>query len=104
MFTNNNKQSSSSPDSDVDCQDDELQDSNTSSFDSLFYSDASDGSEVDVEGGAALTGGAGERHTPDVSRVGVSALKGATIVHDLEMSDDADDEADIGLQSIMAQV
>lgn len=104
MLANGNKHTFSSPDSDVDCQDDELQDSNTSSFDSLFYSDASDGSEVEVEVGAALKEGAVERHTPDVSRVGVSALKGATIVHDMEMSDDADDEADIGLQSIMAHV
>jgi hypothetical protein len=61
------------------------------------------GSEVEVDGGVALTEEAVETHTPDILAIDISGLKNATMVHDVEMDGD-DFGADIGLQSIMAQV
>ena len=69
------------------------------------YTSASEGSEVEVDGGVALTEEAVETHTPDILAVPTSKAKSATLVQDMEMTDDEDNaEADIGLQSIMAQV
>jgi len=69
------------------------------------YTSASEGSEVEVDGGVALTEEAVETHTPDILAVPTSGEKNATVVQDVEMTDDEDGaEADIGLQSIMAQV
>jgi hypothetical protein len=62
-----------------------------------------DGSEVAVDGGVALTEEAVETHTPDILAIDIPALKNAATVHDVEMDDD-EFGADIGLQSIMAQV
>jgi hypothetical protein len=55
------------------------------------------GSEVEVEGGVALTEEAVEKHTPDI-------LRDATTTTDTELDEGDDANADIGLQSIMAQV
>ncbi|KAF2632984.1 hypothetical protein BU25DRAFT_427760 [Macroventuria anomochaeta] len=61
----------------------------SSESDFSVYSCISEGSEVEVEGGVALTEEAVESHTPDILAVDVPASKS---------------EADVGLQSIMAQV
>ncbi|KAF1944734.1 hypothetical protein EJ02DRAFT_77175 [Clathrospora elynae] len=79
-----------------------------SSSDSEFsvYSFATEGSEVEVEdGGVALTEEAVESRTPDLIVVGVPATQktGAVVTTDRVDEDDATG-ADIGLQSIMAQV
>jgi hypothetical protein len=75
--------------------------SNASDF--SIYTSASEGSEVEVEGGVALTEEAVEMHTPDILAVDVGAVKTISVVQDIEMGDDEDD-ADEGLSSIMAQV
>jgi hypothetical protein len=62
-----------------------------------------DRSEVEVDGGVALTEEAIETHTPDILAIDISGIKNAAMVHDVEMDDD-EFGADIGLQSIMAQV
>jgi hypothetical protein len=68
------------------------------------YSFASEGSEVPVDGGVALTEEAVETHTPDILAVDMSlALKHTAMVRDVEM-DSTDDEDDGGLQSVMTQV
>jgi hypothetical protein len=64
---------------------------------------ASEGSEVMVDGGVALTEEAVRTHTPDILAVDFPALKHAAVVHDVEMGEDDDVDADIGLQSIMTQ-
>ena len=87
--------------------DNNSQEASSSDSDFSVYSCASEGSEVEVDGGVALTEEAVETHTPDILAIDVSAEKNATMVQDVEMADgdDEDDvEADIGLQSIMAQV
>ncbi|KAH7384384.1 hypothetical protein DE146DRAFT_681396 [Phaeosphaeria sp. MPI-PUGE-AT-0046c] len=106
IVSRGNYHDSSSQDSGFGCQDNGVQDTSTSSFNSSTYSDASDGSEVDVEVGTALSGEAVEMHDRGDLGLGISPLKGAAVVQDVEMDEDedADDEADIGLQSIMTQV
>ncbi|KAH3979326.1 hypothetical protein HBI82_103960 [Parastagonospora nodorum] len=76
----------------------------TTSDNVTMYSCVSRGSEVEVEGGVALTEEAVETHTPDILAIDVSHIKNAMMIHDLEMDDDEDFAADIGLQSIMTQV
>ncbi|KAL5120023.1 hypothetical protein ACEQ8H_002121 [Pleosporales sp. CAS-2024a] len=73
------------------------------SADSVMDSCESRGSEVQVEGGLALTEEAVDTHTPDILALDLSSLKIAlAAVQDVEMDVE---EADIGgLQSIMAQV
>jgi hypothetical protein len=63
------------------------------------------GSEVEVDGGVALTEEAVETHTPDILEADLFALKTAAVVRDLELDRTFDDDAaDLGLQSILAQV
>jgi hypothetical protein len=69
---------------------------------STMYSCLSHGSEVDVEGGLALTEEAVEMHTPDI--LAVDRMKNPMLVRDMEMDESDEDEGDIGLQSIMTQV
>jgi hypothetical protein len=78
--------------------------SSSSESDFSVHSCASEGSEVEVEGGVALTEEAVETHTPDILAVDVAAREDAVSLQDIDMSDDGDVEADIGLQSIMTQV
>jgi hypothetical protein len=77
--------------------------SSANASDFSIYTSASEGSEVEVEGGVALTEEAVEMHTPDILAVDVGAVKTISVVQDVEMGDD-DDDADEGLSSIMAQV
>lgn len=95
---------STADDSGVECQDDDMQDMSSSSFDSSVCSDASDGGEIEEHGGVALQAHENITHTPVARGVGVSSLKNGVVVQDVEMDGDADDEADIGFQSIMTQV
>lgn len=68
------------------------------------FASESEGSEVCVAGGVALTEEAVETHTPDVLTVDVPpTLKCTVMVRDVEMNS-TDDEDDRGMQSIMAQV
>jgi hypothetical protein len=76
----------------------------TSSDDFTMYSCMSEGGEVEVEGGVALTEEAVEMHNPDILALDVSHIKNATIIRDMEMEDDDDVGADIEFQSIMTQV
>jgi hypothetical protein len=76
----------------------------TTSDNVTMYSCVSRGSEVEVEGGVALTEEAVETHTPDILAIDVLQIKNATMIHDLEVEDEEDFAADIGLQSIMTQV
>ncbi|KAF1846984.1 uncharacterized protein K460DRAFT_392445 [Cucurbitaria berberidis CBS 394.84] len=78
----------------------------TSSSESDFsvYSCASEGSEVEVEGGVALTEEAVETHTPDILAVDVPDQKLEASMQSVEMDEEDGMGADIGLQSIMAQV
>ena len=86
-------------------QNDSHETSKSGSTELSNYTSASEGSEVEVDGGVALTEEAVEMHTPDILAVPTSEAKNATVVKDMEMTDDEDGaEADIGLQSIMAQV
>jgi hypothetical protein len=65
----------------------------------------STGSEVEVDGGVALTEEAVETHTPDILAADLFALKDVAVVRDVELDRTFDDDAaDLGLQSIMAQV
>jgi hypothetical protein len=73
-----------------------------SSYLSTMYSCLSEGSEVEVEGGLALTEEAVETHTPDI--LAVDRMKNPVFVREVEMDDSDNDEGDIGLQSIMTQV
>jgi hypothetical protein len=83
----------------------QVADEASSSQESGFsYSSVSEGSEVAVDGGLALTEEAVRTHTPDILDFDVPALKNATLVRDVDMNEDDDAEADIGLQSIMTQV
>jgi hypothetical protein len=68
------------------------------------HSYASEGSEVVVHGGVALTEDAVQTHTPDILTIEFPALKHGAVVYDMEMNEDNDADADIGLQSIMTQV
>ncbi|KAJ8105325.1 hypothetical protein OPT61_g10246 [Boeremia exigua] len=77
------------------------------SSDSNFsvYSCVSEGSEVEVEGGVALTEEAVESHTPDILSVDVAAPKSSICIRARAMEYENDDpRGDLGLQSIMAQV
>jgi hypothetical protein len=80
----------------------------SSESDFSVYSCASEGSEVEVDGGVALTEEAVETHTPNVLAVDVSSPKDGAVVQgfekDDENDDDDDDEVDVGLQSIMTQL
>lgn len=84
-----------------DAHQDDSTNENNSSDNSTMYSCLSEGSEVDVEGGVALTKEAVETHTPDILAVD---MKDAVILRDIEMEESDDDGADIGLQGIMTQV
>ncbi|KAF2027479.1 hypothetical protein EK21DRAFT_71873 [Setomelanomma holmii] len=77
--------------------------SSGSESESSLYSSASRRSKVEVEadGGVALTEEAVETRTPDILAVGVSIGEDAAIIEGVEIADE--DEADIGLQSIMTQ-
>ncbi|KAF2825838.1 hypothetical protein CC86DRAFT_351883 [Ophiobolus disseminans] len=86
-------------------QSDSPEASNSGSSDFSISTSASAGSEIEVEGGVALTEEAVETHTPDILEVNVPAEKNAVVFQGMEMTyEEDDDEADIGLQSIMAQV
>jgi hypothetical protein len=65
---------------------------------------ASDGSEVVVEGGVALTEEAVRTHTPDIVEIDIVALKNAAAVLNVELDEDDDLRAAIALQSLMTQV
>ncbi|KAH7067355.1 hypothetical protein BKA63DRAFT_116670 [Paraphoma chrysanthemicola] len=78
--------------------------SSGSETDLSMYSCASEGSEVEVNGGVALTEEAVKTHTPDILAVDMTAARDAVLYQDVDMSDDDEAEADIGLQSIMTQV
>jgi hypothetical protein len=65
---------------------------------------ASNGSEVVVEGGVALTEEAVRTHTPDILEIDIGALKNAAAVLNVELDEDDDLRADVGLQSLMTQV
>ncbi|KAF2106233.1 hypothetical protein BDV96DRAFT_654940 [Lophiotrema nucula] len=69
---------------------------NDSTSDFSVYSCASEGSEVEVDGGVALTEEAVGTHTPDILRVPPPSLA--------DVAAEDDEEMDIGLQSIMTQV
>jgi hypothetical protein len=63
------------------------------------------GSEVEVDGGVALTEDAVETRTPDMLATDLFAFKNAAVVRNVEIGQDYDDDAtDLGLQSIVAQV
>lgn len=76
----------------------------SSESDFSVYSCISESSEVEVEGGVALTEEAIELHTPDIMAVEIPAPKSAVYVRTEAMKYDDKLEADVGLQSIMAQV
>jgi hypothetical protein len=84
--------------------------STTESPDFSVYSSASEGSEVEVEGGVALTEEAVEMHTPDILAVDVPARKqkrGLVVAAEEVFGEDGDEDegrVDGGLQSIMTQV
>ena len=92
--------SMSSHSRDGDCEDE----TSCSESDFSVYSCASEGSEVEVEGGVALTEEAVETHTPDILAIDVPGSKLEAIVQSAELNGEDRTEADIGLQSIMAQV
>ena len=77
----------------------------SSGTDSTFsmYSCASEGSEVEVEGGVALTEEAVETHTPDILALDVQQTKPKPGFNEKEVEED-EAGADIGLRSIMMQV
>jgi hypothetical protein len=61
--------------------------------------------EGDAEGGVALTEDAVELHSPDILAAGLPTSKSAILVHTEAVKYEDDElEADVGLQSIMAQV
>lgn len=77
----------------------------TSESDLSLYSCISEGSEVEVEEGVALTEEAVESHTPDILVVDDTTSKSTICIRARAVTcDDDDSEADVGLQSIMAQV
>ncbi|KAJ4362400.1 hypothetical protein N0V83_010493 [Neocucurbitaria cava] len=80
------------------------EDTSCSESDYSIYSGASEGSEVEVEGGVALTEEAVETQTPDILAVDVPAEKLEAMVQSAELNGEDETKADIGLQSIMAQV
>jgi hypothetical protein len=69
---------------------------------STMYPCLSEGSEVKVEGGLALTKGAVETHKPDI--LAVDGMKNRVFVQEMEMEESDEEGGDIGLQSIMTQV
>lgn len=75
------------------------------SSDSNFsvYSSVSQGSEVEVEGGVALTEEAVETHVPDILAIDVCQPKRRSVLYTEEVEDDGK-EVNTGLQSIIAQV
>jgi hypothetical protein len=77
--------------------------SRSSESDLSAYSCVSEGSEVEVKGGVALTEEAVESHTPDILTVKVPASASAIFAQTKMMDNDCS-EVDVGLQSIMAQV
>ncbi|KAF9700457.1 hypothetical protein EKO04_002002 [Ascochyta lentis] len=76
----------------------------SSESDFSVYSCISEGSEVEVEGGVALTEEAVESHTPDILAIDIPASKSAICIRTKAMAYDDDLEIGAGLQSIMAQV
>ena len=77
----------------------------TSESDLSLYSCISEGSEVEVEEGVALTEEAVESHTPDILVVDDTTSKSTICIRARAVTcDDDDSDADVGLQSIMAQV
>ncbi|KZM26477.1 hypothetical protein ST47_g2357 [Ascochyta rabiei] len=76
----------------------------SSGSDCSVYSCISQGSEVEVEGGVALTEEAVGSHTPDILAVDIPASKSAICIRTKAMAYNDDDlEVDFGLQSIMTQ-
>jgi hypothetical protein len=65
---------------------------------------ASDGSEIVVEGGVALTEEAVRTHTPDILEIDIAALKNTAAVLNVELDEDDDLRADVQFQSLMTQV
>jgi hypothetical protein len=65
---------------------------------------ASEGSEVAVEGGVALTEEAVRAHTPDIVEVDVAAFKNAAAILNVEVEEYNDLRTDVELQSLMTQV
>lgn len=80
------------------------EDTSCSGSDYSVYSGASEGSEVEVEGGVALTEEAVETQTPDILAIDVPAEKLEAMVQSAELKGEDEAKANIGLQSIMAQV
>lgn len=71
----------------------------------VSYTSASEGSEVEVDGGVALTEEAVEMHTPDILAIDINAGKLAQMIPGADLTDEDDDEdTGAGAQSIMAQV
>jgi hypothetical protein len=64
----------------------------------------SEGSEIAVEGGVALTEEAVRAHTPDIVEVDVAALKNAAAILNVEVKEYDDLRADAELQGLMTQV
>jgi hypothetical protein len=77
----------------------------SSESDFSIYSCISEDSEVEVEGSVALTEAAVESHTPDILAVDGPASKSSFFIQTKAIPYDDDElEADVGLQSMMAQV
>lgn len=77
----------------------------SSESDFSVYSCISEDSEVEVEGGVTLTEAAVEFHTPDILAVDGPASKSAIFIRTKTIPyDDNESEANVGLQSTMAQV
>lgn len=81
------------------------EDSRSSDSDFSVYSYISDASEIDIEGGIALTDEALDFFTPNVLAAEIPASKPSVRVRTTQVNN-GDDESggDVGLQSIMAQV
>ena len=75
----------------------------SSESDLSVYSCASEGSEVEVDGGVALTEEAVETHTPDILAINAPTQKLEAMVQSAEVGEEDGTEADIGLQGIMTQ-
>ncbi|KAL6704297.1 hypothetical protein ACN47E_008361 [Coniothyrium glycines] len=71
-----------------------------------FFSSASEGSEVEVDGGVALTEEALEMHTPDIlsSSASVRTFGHVKAAADAKRDEEDEDENEVGLQGVMTQV
>lgn len=77
----------------------------TANSDSSFslYSCVSEGSEVEVDGGVALTEEAVVKHTPDILALNVAIPKDGSVYRDEEVGEEDDGADGFDLQSVMAQ-